>query len=57
VKVVVDAKFLSKKPLRSLALSGKALLVIVSIGVLASSLILDGIASQLGQLQSLTIPL
>lgn len=53
----MDAKFLSKKPLRSLALSGKALLVIVSIGVLASSLILDGIASQLGQLQSLTIPL
>ncbi len=53
----MDAKSWSKKPLGTWALSGKVLLWAVSLGVLGSSLLLDGIAGQIGQLSSLTIPL
>ena len=53
----MDAKFLSSKSLGPFALSGQALLWIISVGVLSSSLALDGAAGRLGQLQSLTLPL
>lgn len=53
----MDAKFLAKKSLRSIELSGKALLTIVSVAVLTASFLLDAVAERLGQLQSLTVPL
>ena len=53
----MDAKFLSDRSLRPFALSGRALLWIISVGILLSSLVLDGTAGRLGQVQSLTLPL
>lgn len=53
----MDAKYLSRKSLRSIALSGNLLLWLMGLGVLASSVVLDQVAQRLGQLQSLTVPL
>lgn len=53
----MDAKFLSGRRLKSFSLSGQLLLGLVSIGILTSGLVLDGLAGRLGQLQSITIPL
>ncbi|HEY9886876.1 MAG TPA: phospho-N-acetylmuramoyl-pentapeptide-transferase [Candidatus Obscuribacterales bacterium] len=53
----MDAKFLAKKPLGALALSGRGLLWVLSLGVLASSCVLDSAAGRLGTLPSLTLPL
>jgi len=53
----VDTKYSSGKPLSGLALSGRSLLWIVSLGVAVSSLVLDVSAGRLGQLQSLALPL
>lgn len=52
----MDAKFLTKKPLRAVSLSGKGLLAVVSVGVLIASLFLDGSAGRSG-VDSLTMPL
>lgn len=53
----MDAKFSSDKPIRPIALSGWTLLWVLSVGILAGSLVLDSLAGRLGQLQSLTFPL
>ncbi|MDB9524415.1 phospho-N-acetylmuramoyl-pentapeptide-transferase [Oscillatoria sp. CS-180] len=53
----MDAKFLSNKPLRSIAPSGRALLLLVSTSLLLGSIVLDAVAGRLGELQSLTSPL
>lgn len=53
----MDAKFSSKEPLAALFLTGKVLLGLVTIGVLTASVGLDGFASRLGAVQSLSVPL
>jgi phospho-N-acetylmuramoyl-pentapeptide-transferase len=53
----VDAKFLTSKPLGTSVLSGKGLLVLVTLGVLLIGLFLDDGAGRLGQVTSLTLPL
>ena len=53
----MDAKFSSDKSIRPFTLSGQTLLGVLSVGILATSLVLDNLAGRLGQLQSLTFPL
>ena len=53
----MDAKFLTKKPLGTAVLSGRGLLILVSLGVLFTGLFLDGDAGRLGSLNSLMVPL
>ena len=53
----MDAKFLSSKSLNSVTLSGQGLLLLISIGILLSSALLDTAAARFGQLQSLALPL
>lgn len=53
----MDAKFSSNRSFKGAALTGRALLWLLSIGSLVGSILLDVAANRLGQLTSLTMPL